>query len=44
MSPQMKSLHDVRQLAGAELSLKARLGYVSLLLVSKPISRMALET
>lgn len=34
MSPQMKSLQDVRQLAGAELSLKARLGYVSLILVS----------
>ncbi len=34
MSPQMKSLHEIRQLAGAELSLKARLGYVALLLVS----------
>jgi hypothetical protein len=34
MSPQMKSLQDVRKLAGSELSLKARLGYVALLLVS----------
>jgi hypothetical protein len=34
MSPQMKSLQEVRKLAGAELSLKARLGYVALLLVS----------
>lgn len=34
MSPQMKSLQDVRRIAGAELSLRARLGYVSLLLVS----------
>jgi hypothetical protein len=30
----MKSLHEVRLLAGAELSLKARLGYVALLLAS----------
>jgi hypothetical protein len=30
----MKSLQDVRKLAGAELSLKARLGYVALLLAS----------
>jgi hypothetical protein len=34
MSPQEKSLHDVRRLAGAELSLKARLGYVGLLLAA----------
>jgi len=34
MSPQLKSLQDVRELAGAELSLKARMGYVALLLVS----------
>jgi hypothetical protein len=34
MSPQMKSLQDVRLLAGAELSRNARLGYVALLLVS----------
>jgi hypothetical protein len=34
MSPQMKSLQDVRNLAGAELSLKARMGYVALLLAS----------
>jgi hypothetical protein len=34
MNTQMKSLQDVRKLAGAELSLKARLGYVALLLVS----------
>jgi hypothetical protein len=34
MSPQMKSLQDVRKLAGTELSMKARLGYVALLLVS----------
>ena len=32
MSPQLKSLKDVRNLAGAELSLSARLGYVALLL------------
>jgi hypothetical protein len=34
MSPQMKSLQDVRRLAGTELSLRARLGYVALLLAS----------
>ncbi len=34
MTPQMKSLEQVRHLAGAQLSLKARLGYVGLLLVS----------
>jgi hypothetical protein len=34
MTAQMKSLQDVRQLAGAELSLAARLGYVALLLVA----------
>ena len=34
MNPQMKSLEDVRKLAGGELSLKSRLGYVMLLLVS----------
>jgi hypothetical protein len=34
MNPQMKSLQEVRELAGAELSVKARLGYVALLLVS----------
>lgn len=34
MTPQTKSLQDVRQLAGAELSLKARLGYVALLLAA----------
>lgn len=34
MTAQMKSLENVRQLAGAELSLAARLGYVALLLVS----------
>lgn len=34
MTPQMKSLQDVRKLAGAELSLKARLGYLALLLVA----------
>ena len=34
MSPQMKSLQDIRERAAAELSLKARVGYVALLLVS----------
>jgi len=34
MTPQVKSLQDIRRLAGAELSLKARLGYVALLLMS----------
>jgi hypothetical protein len=34
MNPQMKSLQEVRQLAATELSFKARLGYVALLLVS----------
>ena len=34
MSPQMKSLQDIRKLAGAELSLQARLGYVTLLLAA----------
>src|SRR5688572_14879638 len=38
MSPQMKSLQDVRRLAGAELSLKARLGYVALLLASTGVT------
>jgi hypothetical protein len=38
MNPQMKSLQDVRGLAGGELSLKARLGYVALLLVSTAMS------
>lgn len=32
MSPQMKSLQDVRELAGAELSLRSRVGYVALLM------------
>ncbi len=34
MSPQMKSLQSIRRLAGGELSLKSRLGYVALMLVS----------
>ena len=34
MTPQMKSLHDIRERAGAVLSLKVRVGYVALLLVS----------
>lgn len=34
MTPQMQSLQDIRELAGAVLSLKARVGYVALLLVS----------
>ena len=34
MSPRLKSLQDVRKLAGAELSMTARLGYVALLLVA----------
>lgn len=38
MSPQMKSLQDVRQLAGAELSMVSRLGYVALLLVSAALT------
>lgn len=40
MSPQMKSLQEVRQLAGGELSLKARLGYVALMLVSTAMTAM----
>lgn len=38
MNPQMKSLKDVRQMAGGELSLKARLGYVMLLLASSAMT------
>jgi hypothetical protein len=38
MSPQMKSLQDVRRIAGAELSLSARIGYVALLLVSSAMT------
>ena len=38
MSPQMKSLQDVRNLADVELSLRARLGYVALLLVSSAVT------
>ncbi|HUQ11296.1 MAG TPA: hypothetical protein VM146_13360 [Steroidobacteraceae bacterium] len=38
MSPQIKSLHDVRKLAGSELSLKSRLGYVALLLVAAGVT------
>lgn len=34
LNPRTESLCSVRKLAGAELSLKARLGYVALLLVS----------
>ncbi len=34
MNPQIKSLQDVRALSVSELSLKARIGYVALLLVS----------
>jgi hypothetical protein len=34
MSPQLQSLEQIRNLAGGELSLRARLGYVALLLVA----------
>lgn len=34
MSPQMQSMQEVRALAGGELSLMSRLGYVALLLVA----------
>jgi len=43
MSPQMKSLQDVRALAGAQLSLKARLGYVALLLAAAAMSTVILS-
>ena len=43
MSPQMKSLHEVRQLADGELSLKARLGYVALLLVASGMTTVILS-
>jgi hypothetical protein len=43
MSPQMKSLQDVRQLAGGELSLKARLGYVALLLVAMAMTTVVVS-
>ena len=43
MNPQMKSLQDVRTLAGAELSLKSRLGYVALLLVSLGMTAVILS-
>jgi hypothetical protein len=39
----MKSLQDVRKLAGGELSLKARLGYVALLLVSAGMTTVILS-
>jgi hypothetical protein len=38
MSPQIQSLQEVRKLAGGELSLKARLGYVSLMLVASAMT------
>ena len=38
MSPQIQSLQDVRKLAGGELSLKARLGYVCLMLVASAMT------
>lgn len=34
MSPQLQSLEQIRNLAGGELSLRARLGYVALLLAA----------
>lgn len=34
MNPQMQSLEQIRNFAGGELSLRARLGYVALLLVA----------
>lgn len=43
MSPQQTSLQDIRRLAGAELSLKARLGYVALLLVSAAMTVIVLS-
>jgi hypothetical protein len=43
MSPQMKSLQDVRLLAGGELSLKARLGYVALLLIATAMSTVVVS-
>jgi hypothetical protein len=43
MSPQIKSLQDVRQLARGELSLKARVGYVALLLVAASMTMVILS-
>jgi hypothetical protein len=43
MSPQMKSLQEVRQLADGELSLKARLGYVALLLAASGMTTVILS-
>jgi hypothetical protein len=38
MSPQKKSLEDIRKLAGSELTMTARLGYVALLLVAAAVT------
>ena len=43
MSPQMKSLQDVRQLARGELSLKARVGFVALLLMASGMTTVILS-
>jgi hypothetical protein len=43
MSSQRQSLDQVRKLAGSELSLRARLGYVALLLVSVAMSVVTLS-
>jgi hypothetical protein len=38
MNTQLRSLEEIRRIAGAELSFKARLGYVALLLVAAAMS------
>ena len=43
MSPQMKSLEDIRKLADAELSMTSRLGYVALLLVAAAMTTVSVS-
>ena len=43
MNPQVQSLNEVRMLATAELSLKARVGYVGLLLTSAAVAGVVIS-
>jgi len=43
MKPEFRSMNKVRAMAGAELSLKARLGYVGLLLVSAALTTVVVS-
>ena len=42
MNPELQSMNEVRALAAGELSLKARLGYVALLLVSAAMAAVVI--